>query len=126
MMLTVAMAFDLGNITGEEIMMTIVGMGVVFIALFIIFLVFQNLPKLLRISFRKRKKSDEQKVVEQPVQSAKKEMISGETNAAISAAIYLYFNELHDEEDTILTIQKVSRTYSPWSSKIYSVMNFRR
>ncbi len=123
MILPIRMIFDLHFITGEEIMMTIVGMGVVYLSLFIIYAVFQNLPRLLNISFKKRMTEKEQKISVQPV---KKEVMSGEMNAAISAALYMYFNELHDDEDAILTIQKVSRTYSPWSSKIYSVMNFRR
>ena len=49
--------------------------------------------------------------------------VSAETYAAISMAMHLYKidNEAHDFEDTILTINKVSRTYSPWSSKIYTL-----
>lgn len=51
--------------------------------------------------------------------------ISAEENAAISAAIYLYINETHDEEQRVLTKKPISKTYSPWSSKIYTVHNFR-
>ncbi len=40
---------------------------------------------------------------------------------AIALAMYLYQKQIHDEERTILTIQKVVRTYSPWSSKIYGL-----
>ena len=49
--------------------------------------------------------------------------VSAETYAAISMAIHLFMveNEAHDFEDTVLTINKVSRTYSPWSSKIYTL-----
>jgi hypothetical protein len=47
--------------------------------------------------------------------------ISGEVSAAISAAMYLYFSEMHDDEKTVLTIKKISKSYSPWSSKIYNV-----
>jgi glutaconyl-CoA/methylmalonyl-CoA decarboxylase subunit delta len=48
-----------------------------------------------------------------------------EEQAAIAVALYLHFNELHDEESNIITIQRVSKTYSPWSSKIYNMRNFR-
>ena len=34
--------------------------------------------------------------------------------------------ELHDEETAILTIKKVGKSYSPWNSKIYNVINFNR
>jgi hypothetical protein len=44
--------------------------------------------------------------------------------AAIAAAIYLYGEELHDVENTVLTINKVSRTYSPWSSKIHGLNTY--
>ena len=48
-------------------------------------------------------------------------IMTGEENAAIAAALYLFFSELHDEERYVMTIKKVSRTYSPWSSKIYNI-----
>ena len=44
-----------------------------------------------------------------------------ELQAAISLALHLYVTELHDFEKTILTIRKVMRPYSPWSSKIYGL-----
>ncbi|PLX07192.1 MAG: hypothetical protein C0594_06455, partial [Marinilabiliales bacterium] len=49
--------------------------------------------------------------------------LTGEVSAAISMALYKYLNELHDEETRVLTMKTVSRRYSPWSSKIYSVMS---
>jgi len=52
--------------------------------------------------------------------------ISGEVNAAIAMALYMYQSELHDLENTVLTAQKVSRTYSPWSSKIYALRRYPR
>jgi hypothetical protein len=38
-------------------------------------------------------------------------------------AFHLYESEnaTHDYENTILTINKTARTYSPWSSKIYTL-----
>jgi len=45
---------------------------------------------------------------------------SGEVYAAIAMAIY-EATELHDEENTILTIKNTVRNYSPWSSKIYTL-----
>lgn len=46
---------------------------------------------------------------------------SGEETAAIAMALHEYLNDAHDVEDMILTINKVKRTYSPWSSKIYTL-----
>jgi len=41
--------------------------------------------------------------------------------AAIATALYEATEHVHDIEHTVLTIQKVSRRYSPWSSKIYGM-----
>jgi hypothetical protein len=45
--------------------------------------------------------------------------------AAIAMALNLHFSEMHDEESNLITINRVSRTYSPWSSKIYNMRNPR-
>jgi len=45
---------------------------------------------------------------------------SGAVYAAIAMAIY-EATELHDDEQTILTIKNTARRYSPWSSKIYTL-----
>ncbi len=45
---------------------------------------------------------------------------SGEEIAAIVMALHEHLNA-HDTENTILTINKVKRAYSPWSSKIYGL-----
>ena len=42
---------------------------------------------------------------------------SGEVFAAIAMALHEYQEDAHDIEDTILTINKVKRNYSPWSSR---------
>ena len=47
--------------------------------------------------------------------------LSGEVTAAIVMAMYLYSSEIHDQEDPVITMIRVSRTYSPWSSKIYGL-----
>lgn len=45
---------------------------------------------------------------------------TGEEIAAITLALHEHLNA-HDTESTVLTINKVKRAYSPWSSKIYSI-----
>jgi hypothetical protein len=45
---------------------------------------------------------------------------SGEVFAAIAMAIY-EATEMHDEENTIITIKNKALNYSPWSSKIYTL-----
>lgn len=110
-------------------MMAIIGMGIVFSALFLMYLIFSNTPRLYTASFKNnlrrifRKRHHHQaEATAQPGMLATQDL-TGEVNAAIAAAIHLYRSELHDYEDTVLTIKKVSRTYSPWSSKIYGLRN---
>jgi hypothetical protein len=67
---------------------------------------------------RSRKKKSSHDILEKPEQK-----ITGDENAAICTALYLYFTELHDEEKYVMTVKKVSKTYSPWSSKIYGIFN---
>jgi hypothetical protein len=48
-------------------------------------------------------------------------LINAEISAAIALALSMHLRDVHDYEKTILTIQKVIRPYSPWSSKIYGL-----
>lgn len=115
------LVFNPDLIKGPDIELMIVGMGVVFTVLGLLFAVFSNLPKLLNLANRKK-----QQVQEQEVEKQHKKPLTGEINAAISMALYMYLEEQHDEEDMILTQEKVSRIYSPWSSKIYGVMQSQK
>ncbi len=98
-----------------------VGIAVVFSSLLLLYLVFLNLSKFLQS--RSKKKLIQKGQVED---SKKESELTGEINAAIAAALYLYSQELHDQESTVLTINRVSRTYSPWSSKIYGLRQYPR
>lgn len=93
-----------------------VGIAVVFSSLLLLYVVFLNLTKLIQsMSKKKRLKEGHSE------SSVKETELTGEINAAISAALYFYSQELHDQESEVLTINRVSRTYSPWSSKIYGL-----
>lgn len=107
-----------GAITTESIVIAVVGYVVVFASLVVLFWLFSNIPKLIYIKPWKKKKGDAKDEEE-----AHGMAISGETTAAISLALHLYLSEMHDEESGVLTIRKVSKAYSPWSSKIYAVRN---
>jgi glutaconyl-CoA/methylmalonyl-CoA decarboxylase subunit delta len=52
--------------------------------------------------------------------------MDADVNAAIAMAMYLYFQEVHDKESAVLTINRTSRSYSPWSSKIYGIRQYPR
>jgi Na+-transporting methylmalonyl-CoA/oxaloacetate decarboxylase gamma subunit len=102
--------------------MTVIGYVVVFIALLFLYLIFSNLTRVLNFNLKRLlvKTGKIQK-------EEKKDLsLSGEVNAAIAMALHLYFSETHDKESYELTIKKVSRTYSPWSSKIYGLRQHPR
>ncbi|MGQ8335269.1 OadG family protein [Sunxiuqinia sp. A32] len=98
----------------------LVGFFIVFVALTILVIVFLRLPKLINIKFKKKK---EPRKKDSHCKDENECVIEGNVTAAISMALYLYFDEQHDEESNIVTIKKVRKAYSPWSSKIYSVTN---
>lgn len=41
--------------------------------------------------------------------------------AAISLALHLHMNQVREYEKAVVTIQKIMKPYSPWSSKIYGL-----
>lgn len=41
--------------------------------------------------------------------------------AAIGLALHLYMDHVKEYEKAVLTIQKIMKPYSPWSSKIYGL-----
>lgn len=103
--------------------MTLIAMFVVFSALALLYLIYKNIGKF----FISKATPAVKPVASENAQPVKKqEEMSGEVNAAIAMSLYLYQNELHDYENTVLTIQKVSRNYSPWSSKIYTLRKLPR
>ena len=44
-----------------------------------------------------------------------------ELAAAIATALKLYKSALHDRESEMLTINRITRAYSPWNSKIHGL-----
>lgn len=102
--------------------MTFVGMAVVFLSLLLLYMLFLNIAKFLNFRLKQTQKKKGKVISEKEKLSE----LSGEVNAAIAMALHLYMSEMHDRESAILTINKVARTYSPWSSKIYGIRQFPR
>ena len=99
--------------------MTITAMAVVFLGLLVLFLVFKQIGNAaIRASQRNAKKA----AAEAGVAAAPNAGLeNGEVLAAIATALYEMSDDNHDIENTVLTIRKVQRSYSPWSSKIYNL-----
>lgn len=98
--------------------MAVMAMCIVFTALLVLAICFYIINKIGANISRSRKikalaENDE-------VEEHHKEQDSGEVIAAIAAALAEHL-DAHDRENTVLTINKVRRAYSPWSSKIYGL-----
>ena len=101
--------------------MTITAMTVVFTGLILLYLCFRIIGKVA-VKLRKRNAMKAQNVTDK--QEAKERGLGeapGEVIAAISMALHEAQGADHDVEETILTISRVKRSYSPWSSKIYTL-----
>lgn len=104
-------------ILGDGLIITVIGYVIVFIALLLLTIVFNFIPNLLNVKLR----GNRRKTGDQEADLVPKQKISGEVNAAIGTAIFLFLEEMHDVEDPVITIRRISKNYSPWSSKIYGV-----
>ena len=101
--------------------MAIIAMSVVFIGLILLYVSFKIVGN---IAVKLGKKNAMKATGITDKAEAKEKHLgshSGEEAAAIAMALHEFMNDAHDVEDMILTINKVKRTYSPWSSKIYTL-----
>ena len=106
-----------GEMDPSGIMMTFIAMSVVFTALILLYLTFKYVSKLYSIDIKsrvKKSKTDKKETVAP-------EDIPSDINVAIAMALHLYMSELHDKENTKITIKNMAKSYSPWSSKIYGL-----
>ncbi|MGE5393088.1 MAG: hypothetical protein ACM3P1_00015 [Candidatus Saccharibacteria bacterium] len=90
------------------------GVIIVLVLLFVFFLYRTNKLVDARKESAKHKEATGQTV-------AAHRDVNEETAAAIALAIHMYKNEMHDQESFTITLKKVSKIYSPWSSKIYTL-----
>lgn len=114
---------------GSEVFIQIdpTGLGLSFIAMFIVFLVLIIMYFMLRIlgNLLNNKINVKIKVPGKSKNVIHEEEVNvvmlAEVNAVIAAALHLYTVQAHDIENTNINIKKISKPYSPWSSKIYSL-----
>jgi Na+-transporting methylmalonyl-CoA/oxaloacetate decarboxylase gamma subunit len=99
----------------------VVGIGIVFLSLLLVYWFFRYVLTFI-LNFKLKSFARKKGIHPAEIQTVKT-IQSGEVNAAIAMAIYSYFNELHDVESGVMTIKRVSRHYSPWSSKLYNMKN---
>ena len=101
--------------------MTVTAMCVVFVGLILLYICFRFVGKLA-VKLRKRNAMKVHNVTDK---AEAKERGFGEAPGEVIAAISMALHEAqgadHDVEETVLTISRVKRSYSPWSSKIYTL-----
>lgn len=101
--------------------MSIIAMGVVFVGLSLLYFAFKLIGSIA-VYLNKRNAMRAHGITDKQEAKAKSIGVEeGEVFAAIAMAMHEYQQDVHDVEATILTINKVKRNYSPWSSKIYTL-----
>lgn len=58
---------------------------------------------------------------ETPVITESAATANDEVAAVIALALHMYVKQMREYENAVVTIQKVIKPYSPWSSKIYGL-----
>ncbi|MCF0205372.1 MAG: OadG family protein [Muribaculaceae bacterium] len=99
------------------VILTILAMAIVFLALILLSVCFYLFGRL-NASVARRNKADAHDISSDQIRNVAHD--TGEEIAAICMALNQHLNA-HDQENTVLTINKVKRAYSPWSSKIYTL-----
>lgn len=105
----------------QAVGIAIIGYVIVFFALVLLYYIFTYLAKGLLWKKKRQliKENKAHKIEDEQL------IVPGEVATAIAMSLYLS-RILHDEESDILTIKRVDKTYTPWSSKIYGMRNYRR
>ena len=104
--------------------LTAVAVSVVFLALICIALLISGSGKLIANSEKKNKQKETAKKDHAIKPVADGSSQEAEIYAAIGTAIFLFNEELHDEEETVITIQKVKRDWTPWNAKYYNMNQY--
>ena len=101
----------------EMLLMALIGFMLVFFVLVLLIYVM----KAMGWAFTHQKRAA--KVAEKGAAAATEHdaMSDQEIAAAIITALKLYKSDLHDQESEMLTINRIARAYSPWSSKIHGL-----
>lgn len=95
------------------------GAGLAIVAIIVVFMALVLICFIMKIYGSAIRKVQEQKPDNMLVAAD-----GGEIYAAIAAAIHCYEEEQHDAEDTVITIQKVERAWTPWNAKFYNMNQF--
>ncbi|MBR3065179.1 MAG: OadG family protein [Bacteroidales bacterium] len=101
------------------LILALTAMSVVFLALILLYFIFKAIGNANIKAGKKRSAAS----AGTDVKASQYGEVPGEVYAAIATAMHLYNedSETHDEESFVVTLHHTDRTYSPWSSKIYTL-----
>ena len=107
---------------GGMALMTGIGFAIVFVVLVLLIFIMKGMG----VAFTRQKKAEKvAKAAAAGVTLAEEDhheaITDQEIAAAIITALKLYKSNLHDQESEMLTIHRITRAYSPWSSKIHGL-----
>lgn len=116
---------NFSNIDKNGFGMTIMAMSIVFSALLLLCVCFYIISKIGARTANVNKMRAQGVNAREVAREDRPAQDSGEEIAAIVMALHEHL-DAHDKENTVLTINKVKRAYSPWSSKIYGLREVPR
>lgn len=118
-MLSILLSAVREPIATHDWVVTIGGFLIVIMALVILFCIFTGFSKLVNHDFKKAKKEKKANVA--PNTSTAAGWKVDEDLAVVIGLALALSKDVHDEESGFVTIKRVERRYSPWSSKIYGL-----
>ena len=110
-------------IATHDWVVTVGGFCIVITALVVLFLIFTGFSKLVNHDFKKGKKTT---TTTTPSTSTAAGWKVDEDLAVVIGLALSLSKDVHDEESGLVTIKRVERLYSPWSSKIYGLNGLNR
>jgi len=117
-MLSIMLSAVRESIMTHDWVITIGGFFIVICALVVLFLIFTGFSKFINMDFKKGKREKKDKA---PTTSTAVSWKMDDDLAAVIGLALSLSQEVHDEESGLVTIKRVERRYSPWSSKIYGL-----
>jgi len=100
------------------LLIVVLGLGVVFLSLIVLFFCMKLFVRVLNPT---AKAASHKHGAMEIAGRTGDEPMTGEIIAAICLAIRRSRDEFHDLEQTIITLNRITKPYSPWSSKIHGI-----
>ena len=101
----------------EMLLMAGIGFALVFLVLVLLIFIMKGMDWVFTHQKRAAKAATGVAVADDDHEAISDQEIA----AAIITALKLYKSNLHDQESEMITIHRIARAYSPWSSKIHGL-----